>query len=880
MLDPARIFNCGGGLSRATVRKSQPMMNISPSSPVPPAANANPFGAGIGPAQGQSRNPRAVDASPPLQNSVPGEMTGSEDKQVSLGQKPIAPPAPNHESDVAKAVIYGAVTVTPPTASYTQQERLKRIDAYAGRVVTQIQNIESASEGESNIRFQKVRQFLEPAGYFSGGLLAAGYDPHEKVTVTFTSYTGKGRSEALTNTDKRTYFAWEIAAGALAHDKVQRGGPVNFQFMEIEKQDLTKVADLELQGKQLQKHWENEIATPMRDANGALSKRSGKADAYAVRGTLQHLSNDKESFEKLSLEGQEAIKRTLQKNGQVIIPNLYGYPLAGYAFIPNTPYDGKPEHRPNQGVMVDLKNGTVHEITGDEAFAQWAKNNRSDLLRGFNASDRQGRHDAHWPKAERLLDSFIEGTNAHYPGYASFLKDKGVPVWETFNYTESRATDYRLKYGDLNAGIATQYQEVNAKNAVWSDQTEVFGSSQQNWKSAKDFWGNTFGYLPVVGNVGNVVFGVHDAIYGMTADDRVGGSAAAVLSGLQLVHELASIGVEVGLGERPAAATPLKYFWKHNPETNDFELVRVNNALKNTEAVSVPLEGAPKVSPAADTSGGIGQMREVEYAGQKYFVSDKPDAGDGYFLLRVKDPHNPGKLVSSGKIAKPDNAGIWKRRGVAGGGRTEFVPLKEHIAGTTQQRPAAPEQILELNRRPSGRYALTSQDPRDANPFIADGAYAFVIRADEPDRVYVGSMNKGLTPQGKPYPYNLRTNPGWVEGHSALTSGLKSLKGGTTDVMYAGTVYIKDGQPEFWTNSSGHYTPSAELRDTNLTPEVKNLLPAERFVDEDDLTPAQRRLWDESTHLTPAEKEENDQFMLEQYSAQDSGSDDSDDDYD
>ena len=115
MLDPARIFNCGGGLSRATVRKSQPMMNISPSSPVLPAANANPFGAGIGPAQG--RNPRAVDASPPLQNSVPGELTGSEDKQVSLGQKPIAPPAPNHESDVAKAVIYGAVTVTPPTAS-------------------------------------------------------------------------------------------------------------------------------------------------------------------------------------------------------------------------------------------------------------------------------------------------------------------------------------------------------------------------------------------------------------------------------------------------------------------------------------------------------------------------------------------------------------------------------------------------------------------------------------------------------------------------------------------------------------------------------------------------------------------------------------------
>jgi len=58
--------------------------------------------------------------------------------------------------------------------------------------------------------------------------------------VTFTSYKGVGKPEVLTDTEKRTYFAWEIAAGAFAHDKVQRGGPLNFQFMEIAPQDRSK----------------------------------------------------------------------------------------------------------------------------------------------------------------------------------------------------------------------------------------------------------------------------------------------------------------------------------------------------------------------------------------------------------------------------------------------------------------------------------------------------------------------------------------------------------------------------------------------------------------------------------------------------------------
>lgn len=185
--------------------------------------------------------------------------------------------------------------MSAPSADYTLQERKQRIDDYAFRVTTLIEEIPSINQGEMAVRFQNARLFMEPAGYFSGGLLAAGYDPmknHGDVHVPH----GVGKPENLSSTSKRTYFAWEIAAGALEHDKVQRGGPINFNFMEIDPKDQTKVDNLESLGKNLQNHWEHEISKPMRDPSGQLATLSGQADAYAVRGTLQTLRSDTQSF--------------------------------------------------------------------------------------------------------------------------------------------------------------------------------------------------------------------------------------------------------------------------------------------------------------------------------------------------------------------------------------------------------------------------------------------------------------------------------------------------------------------------------------------------------------------------------------------------------
>lgn len=762
------------------------------------------------------------------------------------------------ETKIARQIIYKSGIVTPPSDSLTINAREQRVEAYANRVKNHIKKVDSGSEGDRNINFQNVRLFMEPSGYFSGGLLAAGFDSHEKITVKFETYVGMGHAKTLSSTDKRTYFAWEIAAGALAHDKVAPGGVINFKSMTVEPKDRRRVKDLEAVGTSLQGHWENEISKPMRDASGALAIRSGKADAYVIRGTLQSLRSDTERFESLSPQGQVALKRTLDSNGQVIIPNVYGFPLGGYAFVPYTAYDGNYEHRPNQGMMIDLKNGALHEIHGDADFAAWAADNRNHLLRAFNGRDRQGGLDAHWPKAQHVLDSLIQGHTAHYPGYYSLLSDQQIGVRETFNFTRARGGDYQLKFGDLNSGIAAQYQTLNANNAVWSDQTEVFGSSQQDWKAAKDLWGNTFGYIPVIGNTGNIVFGIHDSLHGMTADERIAGNSASVISALQLAHELAPGGQETRLGERsPGSFSAKNYRWNYKPQTRDFEFVH---------------------APAPATPVSFPGMREVEFNGNKYFVADKPDAGDGqHYVLRVRDPNDASRLASSGKIAKPDAEGVWKRRGVAGGNVFAPVRLPESTnVRLIDQRPARADQIAELNLSPSGRYVATTLDQ---DSYLPEGAYVYVVRADEPDKIYLGSQNKRLNQAGRPYPFNNQMNPDVVEGHSSMTHGLREQRGGTTEVLYAGTVHFKDGRPQFWTNSSGHYAPSAELRHTNLSASVKKLLSEERFVDEEKMTVRQRNTWDASISLTREEEARLNEDMKDSYGAEDNGSDLSDDEH-
>lgn len=97
------------------------------------------------------------------------------------------------------------------------------------------------------------------------------------------------------------------------------------------------------------------------------------------------------------------------------------------------------------------------------------------------------------------------------------------------------------------------------------------------------------------------------------------------------------------------------------------ELPRLPKPTSNPDTPSVAPKTIPQVLAVPEISSFPG-MRDIEFNGRKYFVAEKPDAGDGInYVLRVRDPKDPSKLVSSAIIANPDEAGVWSRRGTVGG---------------------------------------------------------------------------------------------------------------------------------------------------------------------------------------------------------------------
>lgn len=153
------------------------------------------------------------------------------------------------------------------------------------------------------------------------------------------------------------------------------------------------------------------------------------------------------------------------------------------------------------------------------------------------------------------------------------------------------------------------------------------------------------------------------------------------------------------------------------------------DALTREEIVTRPmasgdLEALVEPAPGSLAVLALSQARPIEFEGKRYFIASMPDAGDGqYYLLRVQSRSNPYELVSSGIVAKPDVAGVWRRRGETGGGGTgasgeahatvpESIPMVPYTAGelsfmrrdvhfTTQQN-----KLGSYNRANNGKYPL------------------------------------------------------------------------------------------------------------------------------------------------------------------------------
>ncbi|MGU3306801.1 NEL-type E3 ubiquitin ligase domain-containing protein [Pseudomonas sp. M5A4_2d] len=140
----------------------------------------------------------------------------------------------------------------------------------------------------------------------------------------------------------------------------------------------------------------------------------------------------------------------------------------------------------------------------------------------------------------------------------------------------------------------------------------------------------------------------------------------------------------------------------------------------------------------------LSQARAIDFNGKQYFVASLPDAEGEHYLLWVQAPDNPFALVSSGIIAKPDIAGVWKRPRTPGGMRPggsedkfedasestpggsedefeeapESMPVVPYTADelSTMRREvhftAAPNPVGSYNRANNGKYPLRDYQGR------------------------------------------------------------------------------------------------------------------------------------------------------------------------
>ncbi|MFJ3372820.1 hypothetical protein [Pseudomonas sp. NPDC086251] len=128
------------------------------------------------------------------------------------------------------------------------------------------------------------------------------------------------------------------------------------------------------------------------------------------------------------------------------------------------------------------------------------------------------------------------------------------------------------------------------------------------------------------------------------------------------------------------------------------------------------------------------------------------------------------------------------------------------------QEAASASQIFELQCS-GGHYSFLPVDSGARNMPLTDGAFLFVVLANDPGRIYCGV----------PYGSSAAHPDFSISGHTSLTY--------RADALYAGEIFFSHGTLLSWNNGSGHYKPAAALRDVNLIPAVRRLLPDDRFID-------------------------------------------------
>ena len=143
---------------------------------------------------------------------------------------------------------------------------------------------------------------------------------------------------------------------------------------------------------------------------------------------------------------------------------------------------------------------------------------------------------------------------------------------------------------------------------------------------------------------------------------------------------------------------------------------------------------------------------------------------------------------------------------------SKIVPLKVQ---QSCQPPGNEKSVFQLEK--SGEYYFLMpcplfENPDSAVPQLLEGSFLYAVLASFPQQVMVGPNRKNTN-------YSSRQV---VMGHVSITLG--------ADALYAGELIFSGRKLISWDHTSGHFLPAAEQRHTQLTPNVKRLLPERLFV--------------------------------------------------
>ncbi|WP_435951663.1 hypothetical protein [Dryocola sp. BD626] len=148
--------------------------------------------------------------------------------------------------------------------------------------------------------------------------------------------------------------------------------------------------------------------------------------------------------------------------------------------------------------------------------------------------------------------------------------------------------------------------------------------------------------------------------------------------------------------------------------------------------------------------------------------------------------------------------------------RPSFQPLSVVLA--SEQSEADKNCVFILERFARDDYYLRPKSKNTQTMPSLHGRFIYVIKEDRPGFVYCA---KAFDPINQ----FLSDNNWSVEGHTSLTK--------RRNVLFAGDLLFSHRKLIAWSNASGHYQPSSELRHRNLLPHIKLLLPEDLYREVD-----------------------------------------------